>query len=158
MPPFAETWRDKPAATRVLDGTMDAEWVRKVCRSFPHTTEHVQWGADLVFKVGGKMYAVMPLEPAPVCLSFKCTDEEFVTLTDRPGVVPAPYLARAKWIALENERALALPEVKRLLKQSYGLVLAKLPRKTREALNSSEDKAGKRRTMGRSHPRADRHH
>lgn len=137
---------------------MDVEWVRKLCRSFPHTTEHVQWGADLVFKVGGKMYAVMPLEPAPVCLSFKCTDEEFVTLTDRAGVIPAPYLARAKWIALENERALAPSEVKRLLKQSYNLVLAKLPKKTREALSTSGGEAGSRRKIGRGRPRAAPHH
>jgi predicted DNA-binding protein (MmcQ/YjbR family) len=121
---------------------MDAEWVRKLCLSFPHTTEHIQWGYDLVFKVGGKMYAVMPLEPAPVCLSFKCTDEECATLTDRAGVIPAPYLARAKWVALQNDDALERAEVKRLLRQSYDLVFAKLPQKTRNAMSASSGKAG----------------
>lgn len=116
---------------------VDVEWVRTLCLSFPHTTEHMQWGADLVFKVGGKMYAVMPLEPAPVCLSFKCTDEEFATLTEQAGVMPAPYLARAKWVALENNSALEPAELKRLLRQAYDLVLAKLPKKTRAALGAS---------------------
>jgi predicted DNA-binding protein (MmcQ/YjbR family) len=102
--------------------------------SLPSTTETIQWGNDLVFKVGGKMYAVMPLEPAPVQLSFKCTAEAFAEMTQMPGVIPAPYLARAYWIALESEDALPGAEIKRLLKQSYDLVLARLPKKAREAL------------------------
>jgi predicted DNA-binding protein (MmcQ/YjbR family) len=129
---------------------MDVEWVRKLCLSFPHTTEHMQWGDDLVFKVGGKMYAVMPLEPAPVCLSFKCTDEEFATLTEQAGVIPAPYLARAKWVALENDGALEPAEVKRLLRQSYGLVLAKLPQTTRNLLSASGGGTGKGRKISRT--------
>ena len=113
---------------------MNIDWLWRCCKSLPHTTETVQWGADLVFKVGGKMYAVAPLEPAPVCLSFKCTAEEFAELTQRPGIIPAPYMARASWIALENEDALPPAEIKRLLRQSYELVLARLPKKTRAAL------------------------
>jgi predicted DNA-binding protein (MmcQ/YjbR family) len=116
------------------DAAMEIEWVRKYCLSLPHTTEQVQWGSDLLFKIGGKMYAVLPLEPAPVWLSFKCTNEEFAALVDQPGVIPAPYLARAKWVALETEGALRPAEIKRLLRQSYDLVLSKLPKKTREAL------------------------
>ena len=64
---------------------MNIEWVRRFCMSLPHTTETVQWGADLVFKVGGKMYAVVALEPAPVCMSFKCSPEDFAELTEQIG-------------------------------------------------------------------------
>ena len=117
---------------------MDIEWVRKFCLSLPHTTEQVQWGSDLLFKIAGKMYAVLPLEPAHVWLSFKCTDEEFVTLVDQPGIIPAPYLARAKWVALETEHPLRSNEIKRLLRQSYDLVFAKLPKKTREGLRAAK--------------------
>ena len=81
---------------------MSVDWVRRVCLSLPHVTENVQWGYDLVFKVAGKMFAVTPLEPAPHALSFKCTPEEFATLVERPGIVPAPYMARASWVALET--------------------------------------------------------
>ena len=76
---------------------MDIEWVRRHCMALPHTTEKVQWGNDLVFKVAGKMYAVAALEPGDHWLSFKCTPEDFAALTERPGVVPAPYMARAQW-------------------------------------------------------------
>jgi predicted DNA-binding protein (MmcQ/YjbR family) len=114
---------------------MNVDWVRRFCLSLAHTTEAVQWGSDLVFKVGGKMYAVTCLEPAPVWLSFKCSPEDFAELTQRPSVIPAPYMALASWIALEREDALAVAEIKRLLRQSHGLVLAKLPKKTRAALS-----------------------
>ena len=113
---------------------MDVEWIRKWCMALPHTTETVQWGYDLVFKIGGKMYAVTPLEPAPVYLSFKCSPEVFAELTEREGVIPAPYMARAQWVALQREGALPRAEIKQLLKKSYGLVMAKLPKKTQAAL------------------------
>ncbi len=113
---------------------MASEWVRRFCMALPNATEQVQWENDLVFKVCRKMFAVMPLEPAPVWLSFKCADSEFGELTDLPGVIPAAYLARAKWVSLQSEDALPAAEVKRLLRQSYDLVVAKLPRKARAAL------------------------
>ena len=115
---------------------MSIDWTRKLCLSFPHATENVQWGSDLVFKIGGKMFAVMNLEPSPHCLSFKCTAEEFAALTEQPGIVPAPYLARACWVALESFDALSAAELKRLLRNSYGLVLAKLPKKTQATLTA----------------------
>lgn len=113
---------------------MDIDWLRQLCLSFPGATEQIQWGNDLLFKVGGKMFAAAPLEPAPVCLSFKASPEKFVDLTERVGIIPAPYLARAQWVALENQDALTLEELARLLRESYDLVIAKLPRKTREGL------------------------
>ena len=94
-------------------------------------TEKVQWGNDLVFKIAGKMYAVAALEPGDHWLSFKCTPEDFAALTERPGVVPAPYMARAQWVALETEDALSPAEIKRHIRQSYDLVVARLPGKTR---------------------------
>ena len=102
--------------------------------ALPHATEQVQWGNDLIFKVGGKMFAAAPLEPAPVCLSFKCSPEDFAELTERPGIIPAPYSARYHWVALQHDEALPSLEVKRLLRKSYDLVFGKLPRKTQAAL------------------------
>lgn len=113
---------------------MNVEKLRKLCLSFPGATEQIQWGDDLLFKVGGKMFAITPLIPSSVCLSFKTTDENFAELTERPGIIPAPYLARAKWVALESRDALSVPELEQLLRESYRLVLAKLPKKLRDNL------------------------
>jgi predicted DNA-binding protein (MmcQ/YjbR family) len=115
---------------------MDIQWLRKLCRGFPGVTEQIQWGNDLLFKVGAKMFLVAPLEPAPVCLSFKCSDESFAELTERPGIIPAPYLARAKWVALESPEAIPRHELVELLRMSYKLVSAKLPKRVQEQLNS----------------------
>jgi predicted DNA-binding protein (MmcQ/YjbR family) len=115
---------------------MSVDWVRRYCLSLPHTTEMVQWESDLLFKVAGKMYAGMPLEPRAIWLTLKSTPEEFAELTERPGIVPAPYLARAFWIALEDEDALPVGETKRLIRRSYDLVVAKLRKKTRIELGA----------------------
>jgi predicted DNA-binding protein (MmcQ/YjbR family) len=94
----------------------------------------VQWGDNLVYKVAGKIFAIASLEPAEVWLSFKCDPEDFAAMVERPGIIPAPYLARAYWVALESEDALNVTELKQRLRNSYDLVFAKLPRKTRAEL------------------------
>lgn len=118
---------------------MDAEWLRKLCLSFPGTTEQIQWGYDLLFKVGGKMFAITPLEPAPVCLSFKASPEKFAELTERQNVIPAPYLARAQWVALQTRDAVAHDELAGLLRESYEMIFAKLPKKVQEAIAAGKN-------------------
>jgi predicted DNA-binding protein (MmcQ/YjbR family) len=128
---------------------MNVDWVRKLCLSFPHATEQITWGSDLTFRVAGKIFAVTVLEPAPVWLSFKCSPESFAELTERNGIIPAPYLARARWVALETKDALPPDELASLLRESYNLVVAKLPKKTREALllaPAQKRAAGKRKS------------
>jgi len=116
---------------------MDIDWLRKTCLAFPRATEQIQWGHDLVFKVAGKMFAVAPLEPAPVCLSFKCSDESFAELTERPKIIPAPYMARAKWVALESQDGVSRAELSELLRTSYDLVFAKLPKRVQGELSDA---------------------
>ena len=118
---------------------MDIDAIRQHCLAFPHATETMQWGADLCFKVDGKLFAVAPLEVAPVRLSFKCTPENFVELCERPGIVPAPYMARAQWVALESLNAVRDDELRELIADSYRLVWERLPTKRREALARTVD-------------------
>ena len=119
---------------------MNSESVRTHCLSFPHATENVQWGNDLVFKIAGKMFAVMVLEPpAKYVLSFKCTEEKFNELTEQDRVDPAPYMARNKWAALERFDVLGDRELKELLRNSYQLVFDKLPKKLRTQLAGEAD-------------------
>jgi len=81
--------------------------IEKFCLSLPGATLSIQWGSDHVYKVGGKMFAAMG-SPAmrPQTLSFKASDESFEILTRAKNVIPAPYLARAKWVYLEKLDAL----------------------------------------------------
>jgi predicted DNA-binding protein (MmcQ/YjbR family) len=121
--------------------SMNVDWLRELCLSFPNATEQIQWGSDLLFKVGGKIFAVTPLEPARVCLSFKASPETFAELTERPNIIPAPYLARAQWVALETRDALPPNELSQLLRESYDMVFAKLPKKLRDGLSQSQSSA-----------------
>src|SRR5271154_565721 len=129
---------------------MNIEELRKICLSFPGVTEQIQWEHALLFKVGGRMFAVTRLEPGPVWLSLKTTPELFAELTERPGIIPAPYLARAKWIALESPDATSQQELREMLRMSYDLVVEKLPRKVREALSQPKGKILKVKSRSRA--------
>lgn len=127
---------------------MNIDQLRKICLGFPSVTEQIQWEDNLVFKVAGKMFAITPLEPARLWLSLKAAEVEFSELIERPGIIPAPYLARAKWIAIETPETLPPAEVSALLRKSYDLVCAKLPQAVREHLISKRaaSKSSKRQS------------
>jgi predicted DNA-binding protein (MmcQ/YjbR family) len=116
---------------------MDFEAAKALCRSFPGCTEDIKWGADAVFSVGLKMFAVTGAEVPAQGMSFKVDDERFLELTDRPGIIPAPYLARAKWVYVENAKALSDKEAAALLRRSYELVFAKLTKKLQREIGES---------------------
>jgi len=131
---------------------VNIDWIRDLCLSFPHTTEQIQWGDNLVFKVAGKIHAIAVLRPAKTWLCFKVSPEKFSELTERPGIIPAPYLARAKWVALETQDALSPDKLRILLRDSYDMVVAKLSRKGREALARGKSRA-QRRSATKAAPR-----
>lgn len=116
---------------------MDIETIRDICKDLPHVTEDVKWEHDLVFSIGQKMFCVTGLDETPVSASFKVADEEFEELSNRPGFKPAPYLARHKWVLLEDISLLKKSELEARIKQSYELVKAKLPAKIRKDLDNN---------------------
>ncbi len=113
---------------------MTIDWVREQCLALPHVTEDVKWENNLVFSIGDKMFALTGLEPGEVWLSFKASPEVFAELSERPGIRPAPYLARAQWLAVERLDVLDPRELQQLLRQSYDLVFAKLTKKRQREL------------------------
>ncbi|HET6647210.1 MAG TPA: MmcQ/YjbR family DNA-binding protein [Pyrinomonadaceae bacterium] len=135
---------------------MDIESVRKFCLSLPHVTEGVQWENDLLMRIGNKMFCVLSLEPeSDHCMSFKCTPEKFADLVEQEGIMPAPYVARYHWVALERFDALPERELKSLLTTAYELVRNKLPKKVRDTLSTDSKKAVKASTSPQS-PRKQR--
>jgi len=111
---------------------MNIEQLRKFCLSLPHATEDVKWGNDLCFCVGAKMFAVTGLDKTDGQVSFKCTPEKFAELTEIDGIIPAPYVARYHWVAVQKPDALAESELQDLISKSYQLVFDKLPSKIRK--------------------------
>jgi predicted DNA-binding protein (MmcQ/YjbR family) len=104
---------------------MNVEVIPRFCLSFPQATENLQWGDDLCFKVGGKIFAVLNLNSVPPGLSFKCSPEKFAELVEREGIVPAPFVGRYKWVLVERLEVLLWSELTELLRTSYEMVAAK---------------------------------
>jgi predicted DNA-binding protein (MmcQ/YjbR family) len=114
--------------------TLDA--IRRHCLALPGATEDVKWEHALVFSVAGKMFTSVSLE-VPHDVWFRCDPEEFAELVERPGIVPAPYLARAWWVSVGGEEAMDAREMRRRLTESYEIVKTRLPKKTRESLGQA---------------------
>lgn len=124
---------------------MNLDSIRDYCLSLPHATEDIQWGNDLLFRISGKIFTGISLDP-PHSLSFKCTPERFDELIELEGIIPAPYTARNKWVMLERLDALSEAEIKRLIKNSYEMIFSKLTKKAQAELGATTKSAsaGKR--------------
>ena len=112
-----------------MDGAKLREWVG----GWPGVESSIKGGEDLVFSVAGKMFCVTRVHGTG-SLSFKVEDERFLELTGRPGFEPAPYLARAHWVMVADPGRVPAKELQALLRRSYELVRAKLPKKTQREL------------------------
>src|SRR5450759_2678735 len=108
----------------------DVDWIRKLCLSFPHVTEDMPWADDLCFKVRGKIFTGMVLSDGRFpSVTLKCSPEQFHELLEIEGISPASYVGRYKWVTLANSNVLPSGELEALIRQSYGLVAAKAPKK-----------------------------
>jgi len=128
---------------------MDIESIRNYCLSLPHATEDIQWGNDLLFRISGKIFAGISLDP-PHSLSFKCTPEKFDELVEFEGIIPAPYTARNKWVMLERLDALNDSDIKGLIKNSYEMIFSKLTKKVQAELGAATKPAAGRKRPRRS--------
>jgi predicted DNA-binding protein (MmcQ/YjbR family) len=106
---------------------MNVDSIRAYCLSFPQATENLQWGDDLCFKIGGKIFTTVSLDNPRLCL--KCTSETFAELIEREDIHPAPYVGRYKWVMLDRLDAVPWEELEELIRQSYAMVAAKVPGK-----------------------------
>ncbi|RPH43556.1 MAG: MmcQ/YjbR family DNA-binding protein [Burkholderiales bacterium] len=110
--------------------------LRRVCAAQPHAEPERKWGNVDTFLVRRRMFAILVLDARgrPNDLWFKVDAERFLELTDRPGIRPAPYLARAGWVAIGDPSRFALAELRPLIERSHRLVVAGLSMKVQRAL------------------------
>lgn len=104
---------------------------RKHCLSLPGAECVEQWGDDQVYKIAGKMFTAT--DKAVTKISFKCSDQAFHVLTESGAAIPAPYLARAKWVQV-TPKSLPDAELRQRLTQAYALVRSGLTKKAQAAL------------------------
>ena len=114
---------------------MNISSLRKFCQSLPHAKNEIKWGADHVYTIGEKMFAVVyATADGTPHVSFKVDSDLFLQMSDRPGFAPAPYLARAKWVRLHDFAMVGDAELKPMIRRSYELVTAKLTKKRQTEL------------------------
>jgi predicted DNA-binding protein (MmcQ/YjbR family) len=109
--------------------------LRKLTAAWPAVSDEVKWVDDLVFMVDGKMFCALCVRgPEQGKLAFKVEPGRFLELTDRPGFRPAPYLARAHWVAMDDPGVIDAAELRALIRRAYELVFAKLAKKRQKEL------------------------
>jgi predicted DNA-binding protein (MmcQ/YjbR family) len=119
---------------------MDVEQARSLLLKMPHVAETMQWGANLVFwvgdkAIGGKMFTLINLdEDGRAVLCYCAGPERYAELLEREGVSPAPYLARAYWVAVERWSVFRSSEWQSELAAAHKLIYAKLPKRVRQTL------------------------
>ncbi len=114
------------------------------CKSLTGTTHVVQWGGSHVWKVGGKIFAISELGTGPdkaepgaegnIAVAFKCADMSYRMLTELPGIIPAPYLARAKWVRVEPDAEFSDADRRAYLAEAHRIISTKLTKKLQAEL------------------------
>jgi len=110
--------------------SMTPNQVAEFCLTLPGTRESLKWGNNRVFSIADeKMFAILSAPAKGVAaLAFKVDGDLFLGYTDRPGIRPAPYLARARWIAMDLPYPLGEAELKAALTRAHQLVALRLPK------------------------------
>ncbi len=115
---------------------MTRDEINHFCKSQPHTTHVVQWGGQDVWKIGGKVFAVVGDGDEGGAVSFKAGEIGFEVLQEMPGLRPAPYLASRgmKWIQYFKPGGMTPDGVRAELRKSYDLVASGLTKAKRAEL------------------------
>jgi predicted DNA-binding protein (MmcQ/YjbR family) len=108
--------------------------IESICKKLPGVTEDIKLGEHLCFNVGNKSFLFTAPDCVPVTAAFKVPDEIFDEITCRDGITPQAYVARYKWVHVDDINRLSKKEWEHFIEQSYRLIAAKLPAKTRKEL------------------------
>jgi predicted DNA-binding protein (MmcQ/YjbR family) len=96
------------------------------------------------------MYAITSADDPSAGMTIKADPELFEELIERPGIIPAPYMARAKWVKFERVDAIPAKEMRQLIQRSYELVRAGLTKKAQAGLNKPQAASSAAKARARS--------
>jgi predicted DNA-binding protein (MmcQ/YjbR family) len=120
-------------------GDVGRDDVLRLCASLPGAVEDYPFGDGItVFKVGGRMFALVPLEGEPATVNLKCDPDLALALRARYAAVrPGYHQNKRHWNTVELDGSIEEDEVREMIDHSYELVVAGLPRADRSRLQSS---------------------
>jgi predicted DNA-binding protein (MmcQ/YjbR family) len=113
--------------------------VLELCGSLPGAVEDYPFGDGVaVFKVGGRMFALVPLDASPGTMNLKCDPELALELRARyPGAVrPGYHQNKRHWNTIDLDGTVGDDELREMIDHSYELVVSKLPRAVRAGLTA----------------------
>jgi predicted DNA-binding protein (MmcQ/YjbR family) len=112
------------------------ERVMAACTAKPGSVEYYPFGDGVaVYKVAGKMFALVPVAEEPPSISLKCDPDLAESLRDRyAGITPGYHLNKRHWNTVALDGSVPGDEVTELIDQSYDLVVASLTRAQRNQL------------------------
>ncbi len=108
--------------------------IQAICKKLNGVTQDIKWEDHLCFNIGGKMFLVTSPDSVPVTASFKVSDEDFEEISSRNGFMPAPYLARYKWVFVNDIKRMSKKEWEQMISTSYQLIAKKLPPKIKKEI------------------------
>ena len=125
---------------------MDLADFREYCLTKAGASEDTPFGPDvLVFKVGGKMFALAALDEVPVRVNLKCDPELALDLRDRyQQVRPGYHMNKKHWNTVEIENGISDSEIRKMIDHSYDLVVSRVFMLKRES-QPRQSRAAKRR-------------
>ena len=118
---------------------MNPESLREYCLSLPATTEAFPFDEQtLVFKVKEKMFALTNVDSF-TSINLKCDPERAVALREQySSILPGYHMNKKHWNTVLLDGSLGESMLKDLILHSYQLVVAGLPKKVREALETEK--------------------
>jgi predicted DNA-binding protein (MmcQ/YjbR family) len=117
---------------------MTIEEIQTICEKLNGVTSDIKWGDHLCFNIGGKMFLVTAPDGVPPSASIRVSDEEFENLPQREGIIPAPYMARNKWVKLDNINLFSRKQWEFYIYEAYKIVGSKLPLKIQKQIGISQ--------------------
>ena len=134
--PALQVWHNSAGDENQEEGSMTRDEFDTYCQSLPAVTNVVQWGNASVWKIGGKIFAICSHwgKGEGQKISFKCSDLSYSILCEQDHIVPAPYLARARWVQLTSGDAMPDDDIRAYIVEAYTIVCKKLTKAARKEL------------------------
>jgi predicted DNA-binding protein (MmcQ/YjbR family) len=117
---------------------MNLDSLRAHCLSFPGTTEGLQWGECLLFRVANKIFVTVTLADTPPRVWMKCTPGRSAELLEIEGIRRAPYIGKHDWVEMERMDLLRDAEMREVIAESYRNIRSKLPRSVQAKLGEKQ--------------------
>ena len=121
---------------------MDIESFRRYCMKLKGVEETLPFGPDtLVYKVGGKIFALTGLDEEECSVNLKCDPEKAIELRDEfpDHVFPGYHMNKKHWNTVYFERGLTDQFLIKLIDHSYDLVVSSLPAKVKLHFQGSDE-------------------